>query len=420
MKPRPLSIHRTILIRLVPAWLILSLVMGGLAYWLESRRVERNVFGLASDAARHFTPAAEKALLDGSMTDHMQALRALLNDDQFAGIRLYDKNRTALFAVWGKPDPALEAVMRGAPAIFPGPGAHRHQVVWTGSRMVVRALVSLTDPAQRTFGWFEGIYVVPVRAVESIQSRVRDTMLMVLIVTTLTTWTLYPVIVVLNRATLRLSNRMLDSVTELMRVLGSAIAQRDSDTDSHNYRVALYSIRLAEYMGRPATEIAALIAGAFLHDVGKIGIPDTILHKEDKLTPEEYATMKTHVAIGESIIQESQWLTRAREVVASHHEQFDGSGYPRGLKGEEIPFNARLFNIVDVFDALTSQRSYKSAMPLAETLALMRENSGRQFDPAILATFEQVAETNLNYYGEADNARLKANLAAAIHIYFPA
>ena len=107
-------------------------------------------------------------------------------------------------------------------------------------------------------------------------------------------------------------------------------------------------------------------------------------------------------------------------MVASHHEHFDGSGYPRGLKGDQIPFNARLFNIVDVFDALTSQRPYKTAMPLGETLALMRENSGRQFDPAILATFEQVAETNLNYYGEADNARLKANLAAAIHIYFPA
>ena len=249
---------------------------------------------------------------------------------------------------------------------------------------------------------------------------VRDTILMVLIVTTLTTWTLYPIIVVLNRATVRLSNRMLDSVTELMRVLGSAIAQRDSDTDSHNYRVALYSIRLAENLGRPATEIAALIAGAFLHDVGKIGIPDTILRKDDKLTAEEYETMKTHVAIGESIIRESQWLARAREVVACHHERFDGAGYPKGLKGDEIPFNARLFNIVDVFDALTSQRAYKTAMPLADTLALMREQSGRQFDPAILAIFEQVAEVNLNYYGEADNARLKANLASAIHIYFPA
>jgi len=226
MKPRPLSIHRIILIRLIPAWLILSVIMGGLAYWLESRRVERNVFGLASDAAQHFTPAAEKALLEGSLSDHMHTLRALLNDDQFAGIRLYDQDRNALFAVWGKSDPALEEVMRGTPAAFPGPGDHRHQVVWTGRRMVVRALVSLTDPSRRTFGWFEGIYVVPPRTVESIQSRVRDTILMVLIVTTLTTWTLYPIIVVLNRATVRLSNRMLDSVTELMRVLGSAIAQQ--------------------------------------------------------------------------------------------------------------------------------------------------------------------------------------------------
>jgi len=420
MKPHPLSIHRIVLIRLVPVWLLLSLFLGLAAYWVESMRVDRDVFGLASEAARQFNPAAEKALLDGDLSAHTGALKALLHEDQFAGIRLYDKNQKPLFAVWGRPDPGLEAIMRGEPQRFPAAGTHQDVIVRTDGRMVVRALVALKDPAQRAFGYFEGIYVVPPHTVERIQARVRDALLMILFVTTLTTVTLYPVIVALNRDTLRLTSSLLDSIAELMRVLGSAIAKRDSDTDSHNYRVALYSIRLAEALGRPAHEIAALIAGAFLHDVGKIGIPDTILLKADKLTAEEYEVMKTHVTLGEAIIEESKWLARARDVVACHHEHFDGSGYPRGLQGEAIPFNARLFNVVDVFDALTSERPYKGAMPLAEALATMRGKHAGQFDPVILAAFEQIAATNLAYYGAAEGPRLKANLAASIHLYFPA
>jgi HD-GYP domain-containing protein (c-di-GMP phosphodiesterase class II) len=420
MNLRSLSIHRIVLVRLIPAWLILSAVMGAAGYWLESRRVDREVFGLATEAARQFTPAAEKTLLEGNPTEHLQALRALLHDDQFAGIRLYDKNRKPLFAVWARPDPQLEAVMRGEPSRFPGPGNHRDSVVRMDGHMAVRSLVCLTDPDQRVFGYFEGIYLVPAQTVEGISSRVRWALTLVLIVTTLTTLTLYPVIIALNSRSMRLSDTLLDSIAELMRVLGSAIAKRDSDTDSHNYRVTLYSTRLAELLGRPDHEIAALMAGAFLHDVGKIGIPDGILLKADRLTPDEYETMKTHVTIGEEILQESSWLGRAREVVASHHEHFDGTGYPHGLKGEEIPFNARLFTIVDVFDALTSERPYKPPMPLEQALRTMREDSGLKFDPDILASFERVAPTYFNHYGQADITRLKAFLVSAIHRYHPA
>ena len=419
MQSRHLSIHRVVLVRLIPAWLILSVVMGAAAYWVESRKVDREVFGLATEAAEHFTPAAEKALLEGNPAEHQKTLEGLLHNDQFAGIRLYDKDRKPLFAVWARPDPALEAVMRGEPARFPSPNSHRDSVVRLDGHMAVRSLVCLTDPSRRVFGYFEGIYLVPAQTVETITSRVRWALTLVLIVTTLTSLTLYPVIVTLNGRTLRLSETLLESISELMRVLGSAIAKRDSDTDSHNYRVALYATRLAEVLKRPDPEIAALIAGAFLHDVGKIGIPDGILLKADRLTPAEWETMKTHVTIGEEILQESSWLGRAREVVASHHEHYDGTGYPRGLKGDQIPFNARLFKIVDVFDALTSERPYKVAMPLQEALATMREDSGRQFDPEILATFERVAGTYLNHYGRADIEALKVFLANAMHRYHP-
>jgi HD-GYP domain-containing protein (c-di-GMP phosphodiesterase class II) len=241
----------------------------------------------------------------------------------------------------------------------------------------------------------------------------------VLIVTTLTSLLLYPIIVSLNRGTVRLSRQLLESVVELMRVLGSAVAKRDFATDSHNYRVTLYAARFAEAMGQPPQEIAALMAGAFLHDVGKIGISDTILLKQGKLTDEEFKIMKTHVSIGEEIIRDSRWLTRAREVVAAHHEWFDGSGYPKGLKGREIPYNARLFAIVDVFDALNSRRPYKTPLDLDRTLEIMTQDAGRHFDPEMLAIFLRLAPDLHGCFNAADIQYLKQELAASLSKYFP-
>jgi HD-GYP domain-containing protein (c-di-GMP phosphodiesterase class II) len=415
-----LSIHRIILARLLPAWLVLSVIMGGAAYWLESRRVDRYVFDLASEAAMRFDLAKERTWFQGEANKHLPELKTLLHESQFAGMRLYDQDQRPLVTLWERPDPALVPILEGHPRTFPSPGAHHHAMTHADGRMVVRAVVSLVGPDHRPVGYFEGAYLVPRVTVQAIEARVRDTLVMVLLVIALVTATLYPILVALNRDTVRLSEGLLNSMVELMRVLGSAIAKRDSDTDSHNYRVTLYAIHLSERLGRPTQETAQLIAGAFLHDVGKIGIPDRILLKPGRLDPEEIATMHSHVAIGGEIVQEADWLGRAQDVVAGHHEWFDGSGYPNGLKGEQIPFNARLFAVVDVFDALTSRRPYKEPLPLEETLAHLRAESGRHFDPAILAAFETIAERDLKRYGTADTPWLKARLARSIHRYFPA
>ncbi|WP_448192660.1 HD domain-containing phosphohydrolase [Azospirillum sp. sgz301742] len=132
--------------------------------------------------------------------------------------------------------------------------------------------------------------------------------------------------------------------------------------------------------------------GAFLHDVGKITIPDRILLKPGKLDAAEFAEMKTHVAHGLDILRASAWLADAPDVVGGHHEKFDGSGYPAGLAGEAIPAAARVFAIADVFDALTSRRSYKEPMPFAQAMAILHEGAGRHFEPAMLARFAAIAE----------------------------
>jgi HD-GYP domain-containing protein (c-di-GMP phosphodiesterase class II) len=414
-----LSIHRTILVRLIPAWLLLSLVAGSAGYWMESRRVVGYAYDFASEEAERFDLARHQSLFEGSGAEHLSALKALLQESQFAALRLYGVDHQRLLEAMKQPDPRLARATGAQPRAFPAPGTHHHSILRIDGRFYVRVLVPLLDPDHRLYGYFEGLYLVPARTVRMFETRVAGTLAMVLIITTLTSLVLYPIIVALNRDTVQLSRSLLESVVELMRVLGSAVAKRDSDTDSHNYRVTLYATHLAETMGRPAQEISALIAGAFLHDVGKIGIPDHILLKPSELTEEELAVMKTHITIGEDIVSESRWLVQAREVVASHHEWFDGSGYLKGLKGEEIPYNARLFAIADVFDALTSRRPYKEPFPLDESLELMRQSSGRHFDPGLLAAFERIAPALYERYNQAGSAFLKERLTESILKYFP-
>ena len=229
---------------------------------------------------------------------------------------------------------------------------------------------------------------------------------------------LYPIIKRLNTKTMQFSENLLASNLELLEVLGSSIAKRDSDTNEHNYRVTLYSIRLAETLKIDKKIISSLIAGAFLHDVGKIGIPDRILLKPGKLDEEEFKIMKTHVTLGVDIVQKSAWLENARKVVEYHHEKYDGSGYMKGLKGEEIPIEARIFAIVDVFDALTSKRPYKDPFSIEKSFKILNEGSGKHFDPHILKVFQEHAPRWHKKFSSLSSQHLEKGLRHYIVKYY--
>jgi HD-GYP domain-containing protein (c-di-GMP phosphodiesterase class II) len=229
---------------------------------------------------------------------------------------------------------------------------------------------------------------------------------------------LYPVLMSLTRRSLSLSSTLLESNLELIGTLGSAIAKRDSDTDSHNYRVTLYATRLAEVLKLPPMEIRELVVGAFLHDIGKIGIPDAILLKPDRLTEEEFVIMKQHVVLGQQIVANNQWLKKAQSVIGGHHEKFDGTGYPNGLRGIGIPLAARIFAVVDVFDALTSERPYKKAFSLDEAKRIIRDGCGKHFDPDIADTFLKHADRLFDEVGTAVHDDLVTQLRAITVCYF--
>jgi putative nucleotidyltransferase with HDIG domain len=174
-------------------------------------------------------------------------------------------------------------------------------------------------------------------------------------------------------------------------VLGKLTELRDGETAGHNLRVTTYTLLFAETLGLPPEEIVRTTKGALLHDVGKLAVPDCILGKPGPLTLEERAEMVKHVRYGLEIISQSHILQEAAAVVGGHHECYDGTGYPLGLKGEAIPREARLFALVDVFDALTSSRVYKSAFTIDEALATMACGRGSHFDPILFDRFKEMA-----------------------------
>ncbi|UCH38661.1 MAG: HD-GYP domain-containing protein [Gammaproteobacteria bacterium] len=229
---------------------------------------------------------------------------------------------------------------------------------------------------------------------------------------------LYPIISHLVGQLATLNSRLLEANLDMIEVLGSAIAKRDSDTDVHNYRVSIYSVRLAERIGLDRSEIRNLIKGAFLHDVGKIGISDNILLKPGKLDDDEFEIMKEHVQHGLDIVQHSAWLTDAAAVVGYHHEKFDGSGYHEKLTGVDIPVNARIFAIADVFDALTSERPYKKAFDFDKAMQILREGSGNHFDPELVEQFAQIAPALHKDYANRDDDKPRQDLAQILDQYF--
>jgi response regulator RpfG family c-di-GMP phosphodiesterase len=183
-----------------------------------------------------------------------------------------------------------------------------------------------------------------------------------------------------------------DTQLEVIRRLGAAVESRDQETGDHIARMSALSHKLALAIGMDAREADLLGHASAMHDIGKIGIPDRILHKPGRLDEEEWVKMKTHTTIGAHILEGSRapLIQMAETVALTHHERWDGSGYPHGLAGEEIPLAGRIAAICDVFDALVSERPYKGPWPLADALEEIERLSGSHFDPALVEKFLEI------------------------------
>ena len=193
--------------------------------------------------------------------------------------------------------------------------------------------------------------------------------------------------------TARLRAAMLDlerSYDITLEAMGDALDLRDAETEGHSKRVTAYTIALARELGTSAADLKTIARGAFLHDIGKIATPDAILLKPGKLDERETAIMREHCERGYHMVRKIPFLREASEIVYAHQEQFDGSGYPRKLAGDQIPLGARIFAIADTLDAMTSDRPYRKALSFEQAREEIARFSGRQFDPAIVEVFLRV------------------------------
>jgi putative nucleotidyltransferase with HDIG domain len=196
------------------------------------------------------------------------------------------------------------------------------------------------------------------------------------------------------------TNQLQETLEELKRsyditleALVEALDYKDQETQFHSQRVTAYTMAIAQRMGVPKEEIDVIARGALLHDIGKMAIPDSILRKNGKLTTDEFAVMKEHCYLGYKLVMKIPMLKEAADIVYSHQEYFDGNGYPRGLKGEDIPLGARIFAVADTFDAITNDRVYRKARSIAEARAEIKRCSGTQFDPQVVAVFLEMPDT---------------------------
>ncbi len=183
------------------------------------------------------------------------------------------------------------------------------------------------------------------------------------------------------------------SYDDTLEALGGALDLKDAETEGHCRRVTAFTIAIAKEMKVEPLQLPQIARAAFLHDIGKMAISDQILRKPGPLTPEEREIMRTHCQIGHGMVTRISFLREAAEIVLSHQEYFDGTGYPRGLKGEEIPLGARIFAVADALDAMISDRPYRKALPISHARTEIHRCSGSQFDPQVVSVFLTMPDT---------------------------
>jgi HD-GYP domain-containing protein (c-di-GMP phosphodiesterase class II) len=184
--------------------------------------------------------------------------------------------------------------------------------------------------------------------------------------------------------------------TSLICAFNQLLDLKDLNTGVHSTRLAEWALHVAGELGLDQSSLSDLEVAALLHDIGKIGIPDAILHKAAKLADEEYALMKKHPEYGWAVMRNVPGMERASLMILHHHESYDGKGYPAGLRGDEIPIGSRVVSVIDAFDAMVSSRPYRAGMPYEEAERRLLEASGRQFDPGVVDRFLPLARAEMS------------------------
>ncbi len=417
------TFNRRTAIRITAISVLLAVLASPLAWFVAREQAEEATVSLGMEESRRLLRHFDAVALNGPEAADKAAKAAhAIAGGLFDIAELYDAEGHKLAVAMSADGTAVEA--RLPEHLSPAHrGASYESLRLDGdARWILRIFVPLQDVARdgqtRISGYFEGVRVVPDWQREEIRSHALHAALLAGLASLLCGAVIYPVVVRLSADNQRKAREVLDSHISMMDALGRAIAKRDSDTGAHNYRVAWIATRIAERLGLQGHAMQALIAGSFLHDVGKIGIPDAILLKPGKLDDDEFDTMRSHVQQGEEIVTGIGWLEGAAAVVSGHHEKWNGAGYPRGLAGEAIPLAARIFAVADVFDALCSKRPYKAPLGFEAAMAILERDSGSHFDPAVMDAFRPIAREIFDRLADCDEDQARQLLDERVRLHF--
>lgn len=409
-------------VRIAAVSIVLASLASPVAWFVATESAEEGIVSLASEESGRLLHHYDAINLTGpNASEHATLAAKTISGGLFDIAEIYDSQGKKLAESLTKDGDAVESSLpkHGTPHYS---SASYESLKLAGDRWVLRVFVPLrdsaTDLSRPITGYFEGVRVMPAWQQAQIFNNSLTVALMVGLASLLCGAALYPVVVHLSADNERKAREVLDSHISMMEALGRAIAKRDSDTGAHNYRVAWIAASIAEQMGVTGSSMQALIAGSFLHDVGKIGIPDAILLKPGRLDEAEFVVMRTHVAQGEEIVTGMGWLDGANAVVAAHHEKWNGAGYPRQLKGDAIPLSARIFAVADVFDALCSKRPYKEPMDFEAAMLILEKDTGSHFDPAVMAVFRPMARPTFERLANGSEAQARQLLEDRVRQHF--
>lgn len=405
MPARISAVHRKLIFRLTLAAVLLSTLLGTAAYLYERRQLQKQVVEMAQIGIEVFRTEVSRQLLAAAPGTDLkrpgqQIMAGLASNPphtdlgHFAFVALYDASQHEIGRATDSTYPDAQRFAGLLAGLQPGRTADRIELgdrIAIGKAHGLPFVLAIADDRSRTIGYVKGVFVPSAQTEADMRRTARRASSLAIVFVFVTAVFVYPIIRNLIVKLEKQAVQLIYANVDTLKVLGSAIAKRDSDTDAHNYRVTFYSVRLAETVGLNEKHMRGLVKGAFLHDVGKIAIRDSVLLKPGNLDIGEYTEMQSHVRHGLDIVENASWLADAAQVVGGHHEKYDGSGYPNHLAGEAIPLTARIFAIADVFDALTSERPYKKSMSPDEALAIMHHDAGRHFDPVLFAAFEPLA-----------------------------
>lgn len=408
-------------IRIALVTIALSAVATPIAWLVSRENAEAQIVAFAQDESKHVLSVENAIELQGPLAQtHAQHAAKSLVGGLFDIVEIYDPNGLKLAEEVTSEGRRIEPVLpkHGRPTYT---ASFYETLKLEDGRSTMRVFVPLqVRPNGPITGYFEGVRQIPAWQHQQILSDAFVVALMVCLASLTCGAVIYPVVIHLAGENERRARQVLESHIAMMEALGRAIAKRDSDTGAHNYRVAWIAATLGERLGLQGAQMQSLIAGSFLHDVGKIGVPDAILLKPGRLDPDEMTIMRTHVAQGEEIVHGAGWLEGAADVVACHHEKWDGTGYPRQLSGERIPLSARIFAVADVFDALSSKRPYKAPMAFDDVMLILEQGRGLHFDPQVLSQFTELAQDIRQQLDGLTEEGIKRLMADMIERHFDA